>query len=469
MCRSFATFLVLWAVVLAAVVLLGIERAAFRSAADGREVVAHLRAHWAARAGVEATIAQLAFNTVSPDYSSAYTVEDDMAGVSHGAIMSDGQVTAGDGGSSFARGSRGGRSRVEATWSITHTRFPLTVDGPIDEHAKLNISSLTAADWALVPYTDPGMIDAILDWIDADEDANPFGAEVGQYLSMRYPYEPRNARARTLEELELVRDVLPEYVRNEDTNLDSRLDPNEDDGSMSYPRDNADGRLDAGWSRYLTARSARLQYGGLGVSGRPRLNLVTAEASDVQQRLGVDATQAQVIVAHGAAGTTLADFISTNLTQLAQADGVQLRSPPAELTNDQLALLLEECEIAEVDESEGEDTEAPGPTLPGKVNINTVDEQTLEYLAQIGPAMADAIIYERNSRSQGFTSMVDLLDIPSVSRSTLASLYELFDVRSNVYTIVCRGRDEATGAEVEISATVDRSTLPITITDLLVR
>ena len=37
----------------------------------------------------------------------------------------------------------------------------------------------------------------------------------------------------------------PEFVRGEDWNLNGRLDPNEDDGDISYPPDNSDGKLDA--------------------------------------------------------------------------------------------------------------------------------------------------------------------------------------------------------------------------------
>ncbi len=57
----------------------------------------------------------------------------------------------------------------------------------------------------------PGMSEstaaAILDWIDADGDPRPGGAEAEYYAGQGLPYEPRNGVPALLEELLLVRDV----------------------------------------------------------------------------------------------------------------------------------------------------------------------------------------------------------------------------------------------------------------------
>ena len=110
------------------------------------------------------------------------------------------------------------------------------------------------------------------------------------------------------------------------------------------------------------------------------------------------------------------------------------------------------------------DEAAAGP-FPGKLNINTCPAEVLQYLPGMDPGLADSIIFEREARTGGFTSIVDLLAVPAMSRNTLAGLASLIDVRSNVYTVTSRGRDAATGLEVEISATVDRSSLPVVIKD----
>ena len=53
-----------------------------------------------------------------------------------------------------------------------------------------------------------------------------------------------------------------------------------------------------------------------------------------------------------------------------------------------------------------------------------------------------------------------------MTRNQLARISNFLDVRSNVYIVSSRGRDAATGAEVELVATIDRSTLPAAITEL---
>ena len=83
--------------------------------------------------------------------------------------------------------------------------------------------------------------------------------------------------------------------------------------------------------------------------------------------------------------------------------------------------------------------------------------------------VADAIITERNARSGGFTRLVDLLEVPAVSRELLAELYPYLDVRSQVYVVTARGRDDASGLQVEVQAVLDRSTIPVLIRDLTIR
>ncbi|MFQ5559937.1 MAG: type II secretion system minor pseudopilin GspK [Nitrospinota bacterium] len=51
---------------------------------------------------------------------------------------------------------------------------------------------------------DPNLIDALIDWMDADDQLQPYGAEKEHYLSLTPPYEPRNDRILTLRELLLV-------------------------------------------------------------------------------------------------------------------------------------------------------------------------------------------------------------------------------------------------------------------------
>jgi hypothetical protein len=434
--RAFATLLVIWVVAIAGVVIASMNSASYRQAALGRESVARTRAYWAARAGVEAAIARLEYDTQNPDTSDAFAALDEMAAVADGRLLG-------------------------SLYHVGTTENGRDLPGPIDAHSKININLMSRQALLTLDFMTEDVADAIIDWIDGDDDTSPLGAEVGYYQSLRSPYEPRNGFIRSYQELEMVAGVLPEFVRGEDWNLNGILDPEEDDGSASFPPDNRDGKLDAGWSGYITCSSVD---DVLSATGQPRLDLTTASESDLIARTHVDQDQARTILDYIAEyqNATLADFITGNLSSLLRripsAAGQQGRRAGSPLTDDQLRLLLDECAIGAPD---------PGKKLPGKLNINTCAAKTLEYLPEIDPNTADAIILERAGRPQGFTSIVDLLG--TVNRRQLAAIYPYITVRSNVYIVTSRGRDAKTGVEVEISATLDRSSLPVIVSELLVR
>lgn len=435
--RGFVTFLVLWSVALAAIVLTSLQSVSHRQAVAGRMAVARVRAYWAARAGVEAQIAALTADTLSPSESSAFQVMDDLAAAARGELLL-------------------------SAYSVTHLENGQTRDGALDAHARININTMSPDSLLLLPDMDEATADAIVDWIDDDDEPNELGAEEGQYASKKFPYKPRNAPMRSLRELELVLGVRAESVRGEDWNLNGRLDPSENDGDLSWPPDNADGQLDGGWSEHLTAVSDSGLGPGYGPSGQPRLDLSTATADDVAKRLTIESSQADAIANHVSTGGTLVDFIDTPLSQLSTTGTTQLNGQQpqvADLTTEQLGNLLAETYVPE---------EIIGPRT-GKLNINTVDQTTLEYLAEMTAGVADAIITERNARSGGFVRLTDLLDIPAVDQSVLAELYPYIDVRSEVFIATSRGRDEASGVEIEIQAVLDRSTVPVVIRDLSVR
>ncbi len=136
--------------------------------------------------------------------------------------------------------------------------------GLMNESARLNLNTLF--NYNLDEETQrfmllalPGMTDdvadAILDWIDTDDDPRGSGAESDYYLGLVPPYECKNGPIESLDELLLVRGVTPELLYGEDANRNGLLDPNENDGPSSLPYDNADGVLEPGWYVYLTTDS----------------------------------------------------------------------------------------------------------------------------------------------------------------------------------------------------------------------
>ena len=146
--------------------------------------------------------------------------------------------------------------------------------GLIDESGKLNINTILTLRgvrddeekarliFSYLPYGSPELADAILDFIDEDDEPREFGAESEMYES--YGYSAKNGPLDTLDELLLVQGITPELLFGEDANRNGLLDPNENDGEATLPFDNGDGRLDRGWSAYLTVwgRERNLQADG---------------------------------------------------------------------------------------------------------------------------------------------------------------------------------------------------------------
>lgn len=59
---------------------------------------------------------------------------------------------------------------------------------------------------------DPNLTDAVIDWIDANSDTLPYGAEDIDYLQMKVPYRAANQPLESVDELRLVRGFTPEIV-----------------------------------------------------------------------------------------------------------------------------------------------------------------------------------------------------------------------------------------------------------------
>lgn len=141
--------------------------------------------------------------------------------------------------------------------------------GLTNESGKLNLNGL-ALDLANVeisrsrlmqlPRMTPQIADAILDWIDPDDTQRPSGAERNWYTSARASKLPAQRPLKDLSELLSIRGITSELLFGEDANGNGWLDNCENDGTITPPMDNADGRLDRGWSQYITVVGAESNY-----------------------------------------------------------------------------------------------------------------------------------------------------------------------------------------------------------------
>jgi DNA uptake protein ComE-like DNA-binding protein len=288
--RGSVVVVVVWAVAIAAVLVAATQIVTFRQAVVGRETLARVQARWAARAGVEQMIAIMEFHLENAD------PDDPMAPVRDMEEHALGSTATG-------------------TWDIRHFLDGVEWAGPLDEGAKLNINTATRTQLTNLPNMTPDVVDAIIDWRDADNNVGQLGAERDYYSGRSMGYSPRNGNFHSIAELELVAGAWPKYVRGEDWNLNGRLDPNEDDGPKSFPEDKPDGKLDAGWSGYLTAASKQSK---MSLSGEDKLPLKGTDAESLVKRLGVTEDQAKALSTYGSqANAKPENLLVTPLSQLA--------------------------------------------------------------------------------------------------------------------------------------------------------
>ena len=184
------------------------------------------------------------------------------------------------------RGMFGIVAPLEGDPSSTGIRF-----GFVDESGRININQLlqfgldetqTRDVLMYLPEMTEDVADAILDWVDDNDEPRDYGAESDYYSSLDPPYFAKNAKFESIDELLQVAGVTPEYLYGEDTNRNGLLDPNEDDGDQSLPFDNADGVLNPGWAAYLTVDSRELN---LRSDGSPKVFVNEGVLTDLYDSL----------------------------------------------------------------------------------------------------------------------------------------------------------------------------------------
>lgn len=245
------------------------------------------------------------------------------------------------------------------TGSLGGIRFGLQ-----NESARLNINTLTVLEKnsaALMPVaalagdeaeamvsdniaisllmTLPGMTedvaDAILDWLDEDDETRALGAESDYYASLPTPYGCANGPIHSVEELLLVRGVAPTLLFGADANRNGVIDPDEQQRfgvSIETP-----GAL--GWAAYLTVHGAE---GNKRRDGTPRVKVNQDDLEllydELVDALG-DEAFASFIAAYRISGQ------STSLVAAVAGDGGGNRDEPAEPGGPWSADLLDQVDL----------------------------------------------------------------------------------------------------------------------------
>jgi type II secretory pathway component PulK len=292
-----------------------------------------------------------------------------------------------------------------------------------DESTRLNLSTLlmaektspTAAQTLLMAL--PGMTedvaDAILDWLDEDDEPREMGAEVDYYSGLAPPYAPKNGPLETVEELLLVRGVTPQLLFGADVNRNGMIDANEMGGQSS-----SGSELSAGWSTYLTLFSLERN---VRADGTPRIYLNDTNVQTLYTNLSaaMNAEWATYIIAYRQNGpyTTV---ITSNTTPTQTAASLQLdmskqaRFPISQVldligsnvqytpTGASTSLIITSpfkqdvgSMVAYMPILMDAVTVNPATTIPGRVNINQASATILAGIPGMTSDIVDQILSRR--------------------------------------------------------------------------
>ncbi len=426
--RGAVLVLALWLVLIAGVMLLGLNRAARVSAAASAGVLDTVHARWAARAGVETALAVLADDFSTSDGRSDVWWDDP------GAFE---DVDLGNG----------------YTFRVTAPPDPDNPDavdqtrrfGLDDAASRVNLNAANGRWLRGLPAggvggadlrLDASVADAILDWRDGNEAARAGGAERGYYGGLDFPYEIRNGPLRTPGELLLIKGVDPVLFYGEDADQDGLLSRPENDGDQTTPPDDSDGRLERGLAAVTTVDS---YHANVDAVGAPRTHLGEAGAATLQAVFGFSNGLAQAVGDEADGEDDLFDLVGTRDRSNDEVGDEEI----TELTIEWLAQNWERVTLSD------EEREA------GRLNLNTASRAALESVPRIRDDQVQAIV-DRRATGGDFLSVGELLTGGLVSRRDFERTAEYFTVTSNVFMIHSTGRTPR-GTSVTLRVVADRA------------
>jgi DNA uptake protein ComE-like DNA-binding protein len=252
----------------------------------------------------------------------------------------------------------------------------------VDESSKLNLNTATAAMIQALPLPDmtPDFAAAVVAW----RSANSANAQTqdGILSQLNPPRHNKGAPYETVDEIRLINEAALDLLVGEDTNRNGVLDPNEDDGELSAPRDDQNGQLLAGLLEYVTVYSSQPTTSASGTRRTNVTTLTTPQARNTLSQLlvtrGITQQRAQQMMARITNTTTLtsvADFMVT--TQVTAAEFALIHT----------------------------DLTAAAAAAPGLINVNTASEAVLTCIPGIGADGAATLVAYRAAHPEELTSM----------------------------------------------------------------
>lgn len=352
----------------------------------------------------------------------------------------------------------------------------------INHWFQTNPAALEAA-LLLFPNSSKEIVDALLDWLDPDNEPRASGGEWSAYEESEPTVVPRNGPIESIEELLQVRGMTPAILFGEDINRNGILDPNEDDGEKTPPLDNQDGKLDRGWSALLTLWN---QENNLDSKGQPRIYLNDPQIGMLygllEREFGVDF--ARFVIAARVIGMpsmlpppiptpggfqfgSVLDLVDANVTGVWENRPVALVSPVSSASADfgkQLEKIFERL------------TTDPAPVRVGRVDVAAAPKEVLGLLTTLTDEEREKIIKERlpvdmpkEMNSAEVASPSTALPLKTIAWLTVNQFVSLPSLRSIENSITSAspvvrfqsvGFTEANRVSYRIEVVMDRSALP---------
>ncbi len=283
--------------------------------------------------------------------------------------------------------------------------------GLVNESNKINLNSASQEMLQRLPGMTAELAASIIDWRDSDSEVTTGGAEDEYYLLQSNAYHCKNASLETVNEILLIKGASEELLYGEDTNLNGVLDDCENDGDLSDPPDNQNGRLDAGFYDYVTVYSVEANVDSQG-SARVNINSATARG-DLRNTLQKAVSEERALEIMGLVPTT-PDY--TNIIDFYFRTSMK----PEEFS--QVADLL---------------TTSDQQTLPGLVNVNTAPKAVLLCLPGLEESDVEALLSYRSANSDKLTSIAWVAQ--ALDREKAVGIGSYITIRSSQYSadIVC--------------------------------
>ena len=366
-----------------------------------------------------------------------------------------------------------------------------------NESARINLNTILLADeyvengaremLTALPGVTDSIADAILDWIDEDDEPRPFGAELSYYSTLTPSYAPPNRPLESIDQLLLVRDVTESLLYGLDRDRNFVIDSQEAIGLLPEEVDNTDGSANRGLAGYLTLFSAERN---LNSNGDPRIDVNQEDLetlhTEIERVLGREAANFIVAFRQGgpepegnrpgeAAGPAANTESAANLQ-------IDFETPGSEPISSLLSLVGVNTSTTAANSDQRVVVETPFPNrpgelstflpdlfdnltvnsdevIPGRVNINQAPRAVLEGLPGMPPEVIDLIVstrdFEPDSTRPGRQQGTWLLTEGIVDLEGMQELEPFVTGGGNVYRTQAIGFFDAEGGAARVQVVID--------------